>query len=68
MAQGYVSSSAGGPTPAAQTYIGIARDALDKGLAEVNEFMSGQLAAFRSAVGATGVSLLSGIDPVAIED
>ena len=68
MAQGYVSSTAGAPSDAAQTYIDIASDSLDEGLAAVNEFIDEELATFRNAVDEAGIGLLSVIEPVVLSE
>jgi hypothetical protein len=62
-AENYVGSSYGAPSPAARSYINIARTALDEGLVAVDEFFSGDLAEFRATVEAAGIGLLSGAGP-----
>jgi photosystem II stability/assembly factor-like uncharacterized protein len=61
LAQYYVGSTYGAPSPAARTYIDIARVSLDEGLATVDELFSGDLAKFRAAVDAAGIGLLSNV-------
>ena len=61
LAQNYIGSTYGAPSPAARTYIDIARASLDEGLATVDELFSGDLAKFRAAVDAAGIGLLSNV-------
>lgn len=64
LASGYVGSSYGTPTPTAEAYVAIARSALDDGIASLNDFLAGELAAFRDAVDEAGIGLLSGVGPL----
>ena len=64
MAQGYVASTKDVPSAAAKTYISIARASVDEGLSALNEFMAGELQAFRESVEQAGIGLLSDIQPL----
>jgi photosystem II stability/assembly factor-like uncharacterized protein len=65
MAQSYVGSSSHAPTSTADTYIDIARQALNQGLEAMNLFMSEDLAEFIEAVDAAGIGLFR--TPTAID-
>jgi photosystem II stability/assembly factor-like uncharacterized protein len=57
MAQSYVNSSANAPTATAETYMELARQALDQGLDALDQFMNEDLAQFIQAVDAAGIGL-----------
>ncbi len=61
MAQGYVASTKDVPSAAAETYIDIARGAVDEGLSAMNDLVAGELEEFRKAVDQAGIGLLSDI-------
>ena len=67
-ARSFVGSTLDVPGAAAETYIQIARDAVDEGLAELNGFISGELAEFRAAVDSAGIGLLSDTEPLSVAD
>ncbi len=67
-AQFYAGSTTGSPTPTGAAYAEIARRTLDEALAAVNAFMTGDLAAFREAVEAAGIGLLTPAEPVGIRE
>ena len=66
-AHGYVSSTFAAPSPTANTYLDLARTAVDDMIAEVNDFMTDDLAEFRRAVDDSGVGLLTEMAPVSVE-
>jgi hypothetical protein len=68
MAKEYVGSTFGAPSAAAETYIRIARSAVEQGLSDLNELIGGELEAFRKAVDSAGIGLLSDIEPVSVAD
>ncbi len=63
----YVGSTNGAPSPAASTYLQIAKAALNKATNRVNAFMSGDLMTFRSAVDAAGIGLLNFGEAVSVQ-
>ncbi|NIP18911.1 MAG: hypothetical protein GWM87_12705 [Xanthomonadales bacterium] len=67
MAMYFAASAAGAPSPTAEAYAGIARRTLDEALSAVNEFLEEDLAAFREAVSAAGIGLLTPTDPVSVK-
>jgi photosystem II stability/assembly factor-like uncharacterized protein len=67
MARFYAGSATGAPSPTAAIYAEIARKALDEGLAAVNDYMDGDLAAFREAVTAASIGLLTPSEPVSVK-
>jgi len=62
----FLSSTPGEPTSTATVYIGLARQALEEGLAAINELMAGELAALRAAADEAGVGLLAPAQPVVL--
>jgi hypothetical protein len=62
LAQGYVGSTIGAPSDAALTYMQIARQSVDEGLSDLNAFINGEFKAFRDAVNAAGIGLLTDIE------
>jgi len=60
MAMGYVGSTYDAPSATARVAISSAHKALDKALAELDQFAAGDLAAFREKVHAAGIGLLVG--------
>jgi len=68
LAQIYVGSTLDVPSDAAETYVQIARNAVDDGLSELNRFLSGDLAEFRNAVDSAGIRLLSDTEPLSVAD
>ncbi|MFQ6005012.1 MAG: hypothetical protein ACE5OQ_05850 [Woeseia sp.] len=68
LAQAYVASTGDAPSPAAQSYVELARTSINEGLSELNGFIRGQLADFRKAVDSAGVAPLSGVTPVQVGD
>ncbi len=65
-AQAYVGSTLDTPSDAAETYVRIAHDAVDHGLADLNSFFRGDLEDFRKAVDSAGIGLLSDTEPVSV--
>ena len=65
-AQYYVASNPGAPAANQQAYIGLARATLDHALEALNDFMDTDLAGFRDAVKASGISLLQAPEPVSM--
>jgi hypothetical protein len=63
-AQAYVGSTFGAPSAAALTYVQIARQSVDDGLSDLNAFINREFKAFRDAVNAAGIGLLSDIETV----
>jgi len=61
LAQGYVASTIDAPSEAARTYIELARNSVDEGLAALNDFIGGELEDVRKAVEQAGIGLLSDI-------
>ncbi|MFQ5548468.1 MAG: WD40/YVTN/BNR-like repeat-containing protein [Woeseia sp.] len=68
LAQAYVASTRDSPSAAADSYIEIARNSIDEGLSELNDFIDSELADFRKAVDEAGIAPLSGVTPVAVTD
>ncbi len=68
LAQEYVASTYGAPSAAARTYIQLAHNSVDEGLSEINDFISSELEEFRKAVDAAGIGLLSGLQPLSVEE
>lgn len=64
MAQSYVGSSANAPTPTAEVYIELARQAMDQGLESLERFMNEDLARFIEAVEEAGIGLFK--SPVSV--
>ena len=59
LAQTYLGSSPDAETPASSAYLKLAQQSLASAQEEMNLFMTGELATFRSAVSAAGLSLLA---------
>lgn len=62
LAQNYVGSSRGAPTPAAKIHMARAESETERILGEVNAFLHGGLTEFREAVRAADIGLLSDIN------
>jgi len=63
LAQAYVGSSPDAETPAASAYLKLAQQSLSSAQEAMNSLVAGELATFRSAVSAAGISLLAPAGP-----
>ena len=63
LAQFYVGSSRGAPTPTALVYVAAAEAATAETLPKVDAFLGGELLEYREAIRAADIGLLSDIDP-----
>jgi photosystem II stability/assembly factor-like uncharacterized protein len=68
MALYYTSSTRDAPTSTAEIYVGMANDALENALGELNTYFEGDLAAFRQSVAEAGIGLLSASAPLELEE
>ena len=68
LAEYYVASAIAAPSPSAQAYMAVAREALDAGLAALNQFMGEDLAALRAQAREAGIGLLHTGAPLGVED
>ena len=66
MAWGYVGGRYGKPTPTAEIYLEKAKLELDKNVGKVNEFIEKDLAEFKTQYQSSGLGLLSGTKPIAL--
>jgi hypothetical protein len=65
LAQFYIGSSFGAPTPAARVYVDNARAVVEAGIQSVNDYLDGDFKAFREQVEQAGIGLLQA-EPVSL--
>jgi photosystem II stability/assembly factor-like uncharacterized protein len=68
IAEWYIGSAYGKPSSTAKAYLGIAKDKLRVGVDNVNAFLAKDVAKFKQSFTDSGLTLLSKIEPVNLED
>lgn len=63
---GYVGSRYGKPSPTAERYLELGEKALNEGVNQVNQFIEKDLAEFKAQYQASGLGLLSNMQPIAL--